>query len=195
MSEGVRVPNEPESRPSGAFAELFRLQTEFQARLAEETLRYFRRLQGAAAPAAPGTVLVPDAGTELQASGAPGGVVALRLEAENRQRVHCTVAPVMTPLVDASGATWFAAADPSPTSALLAPGEVRTLVVDLPVPRELPPGEYRGALLLQGFRDGAVPVTVSVRSDSTRAKSARAKAAAGGKTKGTTRRSRTRKKT
>ncbi|HEX2045022.1 MAG TPA: hypothetical protein VHF23_05275 [Gaiellaceae bacterium] len=195
MSEGVRVPNEPESGPSGAFAELFRLQTEFQARLAEETLRYFRRLQGAAAPAAPGTVLVPDAETELRASAPPGGVVELRLEAENRQRVHCTVAPALTPLVDASGATWFAAADASPASALLAPGEVRTLVVDLPVPRELPLGEYRGALLLQGFRDGAVPVTVSVRSASARARSSKAKAATTRGTKSSRRTSRTRKRT
>ena len=94
----VRVPNDP-GEPKGPFAEFLRLQTEFYSRLAEETTRYFRRLQAAGAPAAPGTVLLPDGAVDLQTSGAPGASVELRLEVENRQRVHCTVMPLLSPLV------------------------------------------------------------------------------------------------
>ena len=67
----MRVSNDPErgGGPSGAFAEMFRLQAEFQSRLAEETLRYLRRLQGAVVPSAPGTVVVPAADSALEASG------------------------------------------------------------------------------------------------------------------------------
>lgn len=160
--EDVRVSNEESSGLGGAFADLLRLQTEFQARLAEETLRYLRRLQGAGAPAAPGTVLSPAAGVVLEASGAAGSTVVLRLEIENRQRVHCVVTPLLAPLVDAAGTTWFPAAEPSPGSTLLAPGQARALEVAVTVPPELQPGTYRGALLLQGFRDGGVPVAIEV---------------------------------
>ena len=55
----MQSPTTPAGGPAARFGELMRLQTEFQARLAEETLRYLRRLQGAAAPAAPGTVVMP----------------------------------------------------------------------------------------------------------------------------------------
>lgn len=156
--------NDPGDGPSSAFGDLLRLQTDFQARLAEETLRYLRRLQGAAAPAVPGTVLLPDGEVELRASGAPGTAVELRLEVENRQRVHCVVSPMLSTLVAASGVTWFPAATPDPASTLLAPGETRELTVEVPLPAELPSGAYRGALILQGFRDGALPVAIEAKA-------------------------------
>ena len=144
----------------GAFSELLRLQTEFQARLAEETLNYLRRVQGAAAPAAPGTVLVPRDDATLTAAGSPGSTVVLRLEIENRQRVHCVVTPMIAPLVNGDGVTWFPSTDARPPSTLLAPGQMRTLEVAVPLPAELPPATYRGALLLQGFGDGGVTVAI-----------------------------------
>jgi hypothetical protein len=159
----MRVPNDPGDGDRGAFGELLRLQTEFQARLAEETIRYLRRLQGAGMPAAPGTVVHPNEAGELHASGHPGDVVTLDLEVENRQRVHSMVTPLIEPLVDASGVTWFPELEPPPGSHLVPPGEVRQLVMPVRVPAELPPGTYRGALVLQGFRDGAVPVAVEVK--------------------------------
>lgn len=163
----MKVTNdEGEQGPSGPLAELFRLQTEFQARLAEETLRYLRRLQGTMAPAAPGTVVAPGTGGALAAAGAPGETVALALEMENLQRVHCVVSPQLTPLVSAEGATWFPAAD-APPHRLLAPGETAAITLPLTLPHVLPPGLYRGALVLQGFRDGALPVQVAVTAPAT----------------------------
>lgn len=163
MSEGpIRVSNDS-GTGGGAFSELLRLQTEFQARLAEETLHYLRRLQGAAAPAAPGTVVVPQEGAVLSAAGTAGSGVRLRLEIENRQRVHCVVTPMLGPLVNGEGVTWFPAADPSSASStLLAPGQARTLDVQVALPAELPVGTYRGVLLLQGFRNEDVPVAIEV---------------------------------
>jgi len=156
----MRVESDPPDEQRGPLSELLRLQSEFQARLADETLRYLRRLQGAFAPAAPGTVVRPDGDGELRAAGRPGQRVTLRLEAENRQRVHCLVTPMLTPLVARTGTTWFPAADPSPAATLLAPGEVGAVTVELVLPVELPADVYKGALVLQGFREGGVPVTI-----------------------------------
>jgi hypothetical protein len=163
----VRVPNDP-GEQKGPFAEFLRLQTEFYTRLADETTRYFRRLQAAGAPAAPGTVLLADGPVDLQASGPPGSSVELRLELENRQRVHCMVMPLLSPLVEASGTTWFPAAEPLLSSLLLAPEEVAPLVLRVALPAHLPGGLYRGALLLQGFRQGSIPVAVTVTAESDR---------------------------
>lgn len=59
---------------SGAspFSELLRLQTDFQARLADETFRYLRRLHGTLGPGAPGTV------ARATVPGAPGPSVPCR---------------------------------------------------------------------------------------------------------------------
>jgi len=160
----MRVSNEPggPTGPTGAFAEMFRLQADFQARLAEETLRYLRRLQGAVVPASPGTVVVPSAETGLRASGAPGTSAVLSIEIENLQRVHCMVTPQLTPLVSAAGVTWFPSVEAATASRLVAPGTVEQLAVTIAVPAELPPDEYRGALLLQGFRSNSLPVVIEV---------------------------------
>ena len=158
----MRIPNDPGGGPGGAFGELLRLQTEFQARLAEETVKYLRRLQGASMPAAPGTDVRPDEGSDLRAEGAPGSVVTISLEIANLQRVHCIVTPMLEPLVDASGVTWFPELDPPAGSMLVPPGETRSLSLQVRIPGDLPSGAYRGALLLQGFREGALPVRVAV---------------------------------
>jgi hypothetical protein len=158
----VRVSNDPSKGAAGVFSDLLRLQTEFQARLTEETLNYLRRLQGAAAPSAPGTVLLPDEGTVVGGTGAPGDTVPLTLEIENRQRLHTVVTPMLGPLVNADGVTWFPSASQSPASMLLPPGQVRSMSLQVRVPDQLPPGTYRGPLLLQGFGDGAVAVAVEV---------------------------------
>lgn len=81
------VDSQLEGAAGGAFAELIRLQTEFQARLAEETLRYLRRLQGAVGPSVPGTVVLADATLQLNATGSPGQSVELRLEVERTASV------------------------------------------------------------------------------------------------------------
>jgi hypothetical protein len=86
----------------------------------------------------------------------------LQLEVENRQRVHSVVTPLLSPLVDTSGVTWFPAAEATPPALLLAPEEVAQLAIHLPLPTNIPPGAYRGALLLQGFREGAVAVIITV---------------------------------
>jgi hypothetical protein len=158
----VRIPNEPDEEPGGPFSQLLRLQTDFYTRLTEETLRYLRRLQGAAAPAVPGTVLMPGGEIELSASGSPDTSIELDLEVENRQRVHCVVTPMLSPMVGPTGVTWFPAAEATPPSLLLAPTEVATLLVKVPLPANIPPGAYHGALLLQGFREGTIAVTVTV---------------------------------
>lgn len=157
----MRVSNEP-GGPTGAFAEMFRLQADFQARLAEETLRYLRRLQGSVMPAAPGTVVMPSDELELRANADPGAKAELAVEVENLQRVHCMVTPQLTPLVSKAGVTWFPATDPATASRLIAPNAIERLTVTLAIPQDLPLGEYRGALLLQGFRKNSLPVVVSV---------------------------------
>lgn len=159
----MRVPIDPEGTSKGPFSELIRLQTEFYSRLADETLRYLHRLQGAAAPAVPGTVLMPDTSLELNASGYPGAPIELTLEIENRQRVHCMVTCMFSPMVDVSGVTWLPSAEVSPPSLLLAPDEVRMLNIQLPLPANIPPGVYHGVLLLQGFHRGAIAVGITVK--------------------------------
>lgn len=167
-SEGVkagttlRVANQPGTGAGDQFSELLRLQSEFHGRLTEETLRYLRRLQGAYAPAAPGTVVVPASAGELRATAPPGGSFDLAVEIENRQRVHCMVTPTLAPLVGASGITWFPEAEMAPPQSLLAPDEVARLSVKVALPANLPLGAYRGALILQGFGDGALALTVEV---------------------------------
>jgi hypothetical protein len=158
----VRIPIDPDGAAGGIFSGLLHLQTDFYTRLTQETLRYLRRLQGAVAPAVPGTVLMPGSGVELNASGSPGASVELNLEIENRQRVHCVVTPALSPLVGASGVTWFPPADALPPLLLLAPDEIATIAIKLPLPTNIPSGAYHGALLLQGLHLGAVPVAITV---------------------------------
>lgn len=162
----VRVPNDPAGSPGNAVSEFLRLQTEFQARLAEETIAYLRRLQGAAAPASPGTVVMPDGDETLKGSASPGGSAELELEVENRQRVHCMVTPALGQLVAPSGVTWMPSMEATPQSLLVAPEQVLGLSLSLAVPIELPPDTYRGMLVLQGFRQGGIPVAIEVNGTS-----------------------------
>jgi hypothetical protein len=147
---------------SGPINDLLRLQTDFQQRLASETLRYLRQLQGLVGPVVPGTMVLPDPGLELQGSARGGEVVTLEVAIENRQRVHCLVSPMLSPLVSERGVTWFAEATVEPTSALLAESDTTIVRISVPVPEASPPGCYRGALLLHGFGKGALPVRITI---------------------------------
>jgi len=154
------VTNDPPGG-GGAFGEFLQVQADFQARMAEETMRYLRRLQGVLEPHSPGTVVRP--GTEgLSASGVPGGTAELTLQVENCQRVHTTLTPGLTPLVAADGTTWFPDADIRPATRLIAPDEVAEVRIELAVPEELPPALYQGVMVLQGFRASDVPVAIEV---------------------------------
>ena len=152
---------------SGPFADLLRLQTEFQSRLGEETIRYLRKLQGALGPAAPGTVVVARAGHELSAQATPGSTAELAVELENLQRVHAVVSPQLTPLVSDAGATWFPAVEPGSAFRILAPGATESMVLRIAVPAEIPAGVYRGAVVLVGFREGALAVNINVEGKGT----------------------------
>jgi len=166
------VTNEPtgDSPPKGAFGELIRLQSEFSSRLAEETVKYLRNLQGVMGPASPGTVVLPDAEFEAKASTVAGAAATLTIELENLQRVHCLVTPKLTPLVSAEGVTWFPDASPGLTSLMMPPGTTRTIEYSVQVPGDLPSGRYHGALLLVGFRDSALPVAIEVKEIPRKAK-------------------------
>jgi len=166
----MHIKNEPgQGGWSGPFADLLRVQSEFQAKLNDETIRYLRRLQGALGPGSPGTVLLGDHLIELRAEGEPGGRAELQLELENLQRVHCVVTPQITPFVSQRGTTWFPSSDAAGGFRILPPGETGTVVLNLDIPKELPPDTYHGALVLLGFREGAVPVTVQVSDAGTEA--------------------------
>lgn len=158
----MRVSNEPESETAGAFSEFIRLQTEFHARLAEETSKYLRRVQGAAIPTSPGTVVLPNVVSELRTKASPGTSAQLKLEIENLQKVHCVVTPMLSPLVETSGVTWFPAVEVAPATILLPPNQIANLAVGIAVPADIPAGIYRGILLLLGFKAGGIAVVVEV---------------------------------
>lgn len=153
---------EPPHGAGDALGEILRLQSEFQARMVDETLRYLRRVQGMFEPHTPGTVLRPDAPDPLTATAAPGGRASVRLEVENRQRVHTVLAATLTPLVAADGTTWFPDVDVRPAFRLLAPAEQARVTLRLPVPAEVPAGVYRGLVTIRGVHPGGVPLEVTV---------------------------------
>jgi hypothetical protein len=153
---------EKTEKTQNPLSEWLRMQLEFQGKLADETLRYLRRLQGAAAPVTPGTVLVPETSTELRAEAIPGGSFEVALEVENLQRVHSIAAPVLDPMVASSGTTWYPEADFSPAFALVAPDSVTKFAAKVSVPSSLPPGTYTGALSLRGLRQQVFRLTVAI---------------------------------
>lgn len=145
------------------FSRLLQLQTDFHARLTEETLSYLRRIQGTLSPKVPGTVVEPGEVETLEARGRPGGTARLKVEIENTQPSHTVATPQLTPLTTQTGRMWFAGMEAAST--LVGPGEVKTLKLSIPVPDEVKPGVYRGGLMLIGFRQGAVPLTVRIQED------------------------------
>jgi hypothetical protein len=159
--------------PQGPFADWMRVQMNFQARLMDETFRYLRQLQGVAAPVTPGTVLLPERGTELKATTEPGADFEVALEVRNQQRVHAVAAPTLDPLVSSSGTTWYPEASFTPGFALLAPDESLTVVVRVSVPSLVPADTYVGALSLRGFRQTAFRLIVEVKSATAPARSRR----------------------
>jgi hypothetical protein len=151
-----------EESPQNPLSDWLRLQSDFQARLADETLRYLRRLQGAAAPVTPGTVLVPEDGSELKANAKSGGSFEIALDVKNYQRVHAMAAPALDPMVSSSGITWYPEAEFSPEFSLVAPDESIKFVVRVNVPAVLPSGTYIGALSLRGLRQQIFRISVDV---------------------------------
>lgn len=168
----VRISTDPGGRSAEASAQVLRLQNDFYARLAEETLNYLRGLQGVLVPAAPGTVLLPEPGAALGAAGRPGDAVGLTLEITNDQPVHCVVTPALSSLVSPSGVTWFPSARVHPAYLLVPPGRTETSHIELTLPAELPVGVYRGVLLLHGAPQG-VAVTITVEAPKARKPAAR----------------------
>lgn len=152
----------PEEEWGGSIADLMQLQSEFQGRILDETVRYLRNLQGALGPVPPGTVLKADEEVELTAEATPGGEATLTARLENRQRVHTAVSPQIKPLVTRDGTTWMPSLGGRSASHLLAPGATESIEITILVPENLPPGRYRGALLLVGFRRNAIPVSITV---------------------------------
>ena len=158
----MKISNKESDGKEQPFAEMFRLQTEFQSRLADETLRYLRRLQGSAAPASPGTIVIPENNNALVASAVQGGTASLEVEVENLQRVHSSATPALSPLVSSLGVTWFPDSEASPPSLLIPPDTSLPLKLLVAVPQDLPDGVYQGCVLLQGFQNGTVPVKIEV---------------------------------
>ena len=150
----------------GGWGSLLRLQSEYQARLTEETLKYLRGLQAAFSPRTPGTVVQAN-GLRLTESGLPGGSVRLDIQVENRQRVHTPVSPSVTPLVSDEGATWYPVAELDPDAMIIGPGESKDLSVTLQLPNEIPPGVFRGSLVLRGFLVEGVPVEITIEGSTT----------------------------
>ena len=170
----MRLSNEPE-QSEGLLGQLIKLQTEFSARLTEETIRYLRRLQGMAAPAAPGTVVLPGETSVVEAAGQPGGSANIELEVENRQRVHTVVSASLTAMVAASGVTWFPQGEVEPALLIVAPAETRLLTISVPIPTEIPEDTYRGAVLMPGFTESGVPIAVAVETPKAERQATRAK--------------------
>ena len=164
------------NNPQGPCADWLRVQMNFQARLMDETLRYLRQLQGAVAPVTPGTVLLPERGTELKATTEPGAEFEVALEVHNQQRVHAVAAPVLDPLVSSSGTTWYPEATFTPGFALLAPEQSLKIVVRVSAPSLLPAGSYVGALSLRGFRHTAFRLTVDVKTNASSSAGSRRRA-------------------
>lgn len=162
----MRVSNEGH-QPEGAVAEWLRLQAEFQTVLATETMRYLTRLQSATQAAPGGTVVVPAPESAITVSATPGQTVRLPVEVENRQEIHTTVTPALSVLGSPSGTTWFPEATAEPPSGLVGPGQVAPFAVSVVVPTALPPGDYCGVVVLHGFRDDGIPVTVHVAEPAT----------------------------
>lgn len=150
----------------GGWGSLLRLQSEYQARLTEETLKYLRGLQATLSPRTPGTVVQAN-GLRLSGRGMPGGSVRLDIQVENRQRVHTPVSPSVTPLVSDEGATWYPVAELEPEAMIIGPGESKDLSVTLGLPDELPAGVFRGSLVLRGFLVEGVPVEITVEGSTT----------------------------
>jgi hypothetical protein len=159
----VRIVSEPGGDPGGILgADVLALQREFQARLADETLRYLRSLHGVVGPSSPGTVLRADRNAVVVVRGRCGEVSVVAVEVENAQQVHTLVTPMLTPLVDAGGTTWLPEAVAVPATVLVAPGDVEGVELHVQVPDDLPDGIYAGAVLFVGVRNGLLAVQVTV---------------------------------
>lgn len=157
------MPHDHGDRPQpSAFEELIRLQGTFQQNLTQATMNYLRQIQGIVGPVTPGTIVERRDGAGLALALPPGGAARASFTVENRQRVHAMITPMLTPLVSGEGATWFAEAELSPATALLATDEVGTFALSLAAPEAMPLGVYRGAVLIYGCANGVMPLEVTI---------------------------------
>ncbi len=171
----MQINNEAEGQDS-LLTDLMALQAEYTARLSAETMKYLRQLQGMAAPATPQTVVQPDAERLLTASAAPGDAATVELEIENKQRLHAVVSASITALVADSGVTWLPLPDIDPPMLIVAPDETGSLNMTIPIPAEVPPAIYRGAVVMPGFIAGGVPLELTVAKPRAQASTRGAKA-------------------
>lgn len=148
--------------PQNPFEEMLRLQSKFQQSLAQATMTYVRQLQGLVGPVTPGTLVQVTEGQGVAASVAPGSTVTFGISVENRQRVHTLVTPMLSPLVNDRGVTWFPEVTIEPSSKLLATDETAEFSFVLTAPRDAPVGVFRGACLIYGCADGVVPINVTI---------------------------------
>ena len=86
------------------------------------------------------------------------------MKVENKQLAYTILAPQMTPFIAESGVTWFAETEFIPTSFLIAPEEIKSLIIKIRLPKELPIGLFHASLLLVGFRSDGVPVKINVKA-------------------------------
>jgi len=144
------------NRPDDAAESLRRLlelQNDFASRLYADTLSYLRGLQGVSSSASPGTVVLVESETLLEAEGQPGGSVRLAVQVVNEQSVYAVVAPALSSLVSESGVTWFPDATWIPPYQLVEPHESSVVTVEISLPAETPSATYRGAILFPGNRE------------------------------------------
>jgi hypothetical protein len=162
-----------EDNSQNPISEWIRVQADFQARLTNETFRYLRRLQGAVAPATPGTVVLPEESFDLNARAVPGGTFEITLEVKNYQRVHAVAAPGIDPLVSSSGTTWYPEVNFLPEFSLIGPDQTVEFQVRVSVPPNLPTGNYMGVLSLRGLRQQVFRFSVEVSSGKVESRTSR----------------------
>ena len=148
--------------PQNPFEEMLRLQNKFQQSLAQATMTYVRQLQGLVGPVTPGTLVEVLEGQGVATRVAPGSTVTFEIAVENRQRVHTLVTPMLSPLVNDRGVTWFPEVMVEPASKLLATDEIADFSFVLTAPGDAPVGIFRGACLIYGCSDGVVPINVTI---------------------------------
>ena len=84
---------------------------------------------------------------------------AVTVHNEQRAAVVSTLSP--TPLRDDRGTTWLPSAVDD-TTVVVPPGESRTVELSFFVPTDLPPGLYRGSIVLLATSGDEVPLVVEV---------------------------------
>ena len=107
------------------------------------------------------TVLAGDAGG-IEVTVPAGGRGETRFVVVNHQAAACLLRPMLSPLTGPGGGLWSPIAEILPRPLLVMPGEEVEVTVGIATPPGAPAGSHRGALVLLGARDAAVPVAFEV---------------------------------